>query len=118
MPLDTENKRASAIGVGKHYYCRLLPEPDAGAIGKADRAHLAGGYVGILPSLDLDTRDKRSSAIGVGKKWTTVFPNPDGLALTVFDRRQTAGAYRAAPVGGGIASVALVITTSVGNITT
>jgi len=118
MPLDTENKRASAIGVGKHYYCLLLPEPDAGAIGKADRAHLTGLYVGILPSLNLDTREKRASAIGVGKKWVTVFPNPDGLALTVFDRRQAAGVYRAEPVGGGIAGIALVITTSVGNITT
>lgn len=46
MPIDTANKRSSAVNVGSPWR-GLLPFPD-GTIGQADRQHAALHYAGIL----------------------------------------------------------------------
>jgi hypothetical protein len=45
MAIDTRNKRSSAVSVGSPWRA-MLPEPD-GAVGQADRQHVALMYSGI-----------------------------------------------------------------------
>jgi len=49
----------------------------------------------------LDTRDKRASALGIDAIYRVVYPDPDGAAITVLDRQQTAAKYRGVDSSGG-----------------
>ena len=48
MAIDTQGKRWSALNFGDGVLLDLLPEPD-GAIDQADKVHLLGLYIGVLP---------------------------------------------------------------------
>lgn len=59
MPIDSEDKRRSALGIGRPG--AVLPAPD-GEVGSGDRAMLAGGYSGTLEPI-VPLEDVLSAAV-------------------------------------------------------
>lgn len=51
MPVDSRDKRASAIAVALSWN-RTAPVPDGDISGVADRIHIAGAYRGVLPQAE------------------------------------------------------------------
>lgn len=119
MAIDTRNKRASLFGFGDVECAGLvLPTPDA-EFDRADRAHLRGGYAGILPALNLYNREQRFAALGVGEDWNRVLPWPDSSFANLGDRRQLLGLLRGTSSAiGEMSAAALTIVTGSGVFTT
>ena len=61
MPIDSRDKRASAISIYPAIY--IMPDPD-GAISQADRQHLAYAYCGIAAGFALIVRFIRAVLSG------------------------------------------------------
>lgn len=63
MPIDTETKRRSVLGLGLPPFV-ILPVPD-GTISAADRIHIAGYYAGIAIAAAVTAIDNDGLLLGV-----------------------------------------------------
>ena len=75
MALDSQNKRASALGVAVATFALVLPNPDGAALNQGDRQQVAFAYRGIAASA--------AAALTAGAGATLKVP-ADDPTLTVY----------------------------------